>query len=275
MFNVSIPEARNIIRAIKKTYGTDLSGLAMASFRIRLSEILQVHALNSTEVLIEKLLDDPVYYETFMRDISNGSPDMFRDPDFWIYFREELLPSILKSRHYPEIVIPESVTGHELYSMAVLLNEAEIEYRIDLVATCRNEKIRERILEGDLQNTLFKNSKDNYELFNPGSSFDQYIDIRKGKKYLNPGLLKGVDIRLQSPDQPVCSDRTSLILYRNRMIYLNAEEQYNRLKKLLEEMAENTYFITGIRESIDRFGLDHMYSVISPDLKIYIKNHAD
>jgi chemotaxis protein methyltransferase CheR len=275
MFNVSIPEARNIIRAIKKTYGTDLSGIAMASFRIRLSEILQAQALNSTEVLIEKLLDNPPYYETFMRDISNGSPDMFRDPDFWIYFREELLPSILKSRHYPEIVIPESVTGHELYSMAVLLNEAKIEYRVDLVATCRNEKIRDRILEGDLPSIIFKNSKDNYELFNPGSLFDQYIDIRRGKKYLNPGLLKGVEIRLQSPDQPVCSDRTSLILYRNRMIYLNADEQYNRLKKLLGEMAGSTYFITGIRESIDHFGLNQMYSVISPDLKIYIKNHAD
>jgi chemotaxis protein methyltransferase CheR len=247
----------------------------MASFRNRLSKILQAHALTSTEVLIDKLIDDPAYYETFIRDISIGSPDMFRDPDFWIYFRDELLPAILKSGHYPEILIPESVTGHELYSMAVVVHEAEIEYRVGLVATCRNTKIRDRILEGDLQNVIFKNSKDNYELFNPGSSFDQYMDIRKGKKYLNPALLKGVDIRPQSPGQPVCSERTSLILYRNRMIYLNAQEQYNRLKMLLEEMPGSTYFITGIRESIDRLGLDHMYSVISPDLKIYIKNHAD
>lgn len=275
MFNVSNLEARTIIRTIKRTYGTDLSGFAMVSFRIRLSEILQSHALTNTEVLVTKLLNDPGYYETFMRDISIGSPDMFRDPDFWIYFRDELLPSMLKSRHYPEVLIPESVTGHELYSMAVVLNEAGIDYRVDLVATCRNEKIRDQILKGDLPNAIFKNSKDNYEIFNPGSSFDQYIEIRNGKKYLKPELLKGVEIKLQSPDQPVCSDKTSLVLYRNRMIYLNAEQQYNRLKELFREMRGGTYFITGIQEAIDGFALDHMYSVISPDLKIYLRNHAN
>ena len=155
MFNVSVLEAKTIIRTIDKIYGTDLSGLAMASFRLRLSEILKTNSFKNIDALIERLLDDPDYYETFIRDISPGSPDMFRDPDFWIYFRDQFLPTILKSRRYPEIIIPESVTGNELYTMAVLLNETGLDYRIDLVVTCRNVKIKKQITEKKLSNIRY------------------------------------------------------------------------------------------------------------------------
>jgi chemotaxis protein methyltransferase CheR len=275
MFSVSILEAKTIIRTINRTYGTDLSGLAMASFRLRLSEILSTHKFKNTAALIERLLADPDYYELFIQDISTGSPDMFRDPDFWIYFRDELLPEVLKSSRYPEMIIPESVTGNEFYTMAVLLNETGLDYRIDLVVTCRNGKIKKQIMEGKLPNIRFKNSKDNYEVFHPGSSFENYTETRNGSRYLKTELLEGVEFRLQSPDQPVCSDKTALVLYRNRMIYQTTELQYRRLLQILKEMPKETYLITGIKEAINGFGLDHLYDTVSEDLKIYMKKDAD
>ncbi len=275
MFSVSILEAKSIIRTVYKTYGSDLSGLAMASFRIRLSEILQLHKLNDIETLVARLYDDPGYYDIFIRDISVGSPDMFRDPDFWMHLRDQLLPSILKSWMYPEIIIPESVTGNELYTMAVFLCELGLDYRIDLVATCRNEKIRDQILEGQLPYVRVKNSKDNYEVFHPGSSFEKYTETRDGDRYLKTELLHGVEFRLQSPEQLACSEKTALVLYRNRMIYQNAEAQYRTLKHILGSMKAGTYFVTGIQEAIDGFGLDHLYATVSADLNIYSKNDAD
>jgi len=275
MFSVSILEAKTIIRTIDKIYGTDLSGLAMASFRLRLSEILKTHNFKNTNALIERLLEDPEYYETFIRDISIGSPDMFRDPDFWIYFRDQFLPIILKSRRYPEIIIPESVTGNELYTMAVLLNETGLDYRIDLVVTCHNVKIQKHITEGKLPNIRFKNSKDNYEVFHPGSSFENYTETRSGNIYMRADLLQEVEFRLQSPDELVCSDKTALVFYRNRMIYQNAELQYKRLKQFLKEMPKEAYLITGIKEAIDGFGMEQLYETVSEDLKIYMKKDAD
>ena len=178
MFSISILEARTIIRTINRTYGTDLSGLAMASFRFSLSEIMQAHNIRGLEILLSRLNKDPEFFETFIRDISVGSPDMFRDPDFWIYFRDQLLPEVLKSIMYPEIIIPESVTGNELYSSLVMLREAKFDYRVDLVVTCRNDRIRDQILQGRFSNISYKNSLDNYEVFHPGSSFEQYTETR-------------------------------------------------------------------------------------------------
>jgi len=274
MFNVSILEARTIIRTIYKTYGTDLSGLAMASFRLRLSEILKFNKLESTEELVILLLEDPGFYETFIRDVSIGSSDMFRDPDLWMDIRDRILPAMLNSEMYPEVLIPDTVTGGELFTMSILLQEMGLDYRVDLVTTCRNEKISEQIQKGEIPHSRFKNSSDNYELFHSDSSFEQYTVTRDGMKYLKPELIKDVVFRIQPPEQTVCSKKTTLVLYRNKMIYQNAERQYKMLKKLLGEMKVGCYLIIGIQEAIDGFGLENMYSAISTDLNIYTKKNA-
>ena len=94
MFTVSVNEVKTIVRAIKKANGTDLSGLAIASLRYRLSGILKSYKLENTESLIAKFQNDPDFLDRFISDISVGSPDMFRDPDLWIHIRENLLPII-------------------------------------------------------------------------------------------------------------------------------------------------------------------------------------
>ncbi|MFC2112188.1 CheR family methyltransferase, partial [Bacteroidota bacterium] len=244
-------------------------------FRLRLSEILQTYQLNDTDSLVGRLLDDRKFYESFISDISIGSPDMFRDPDFWIYLRDHLLPTILKTRRYPEILIPESVTGNELYTVIVLLREMGLDYRVDLAITCWNNKIRDQIMNGELPRIRYKNSMDNYQVFKPGSSLEEYTDLRSGTRYLKKEMLQGVEFRLQSPEEHICSEKTALVLYRNRMIYQNAEMQYRMLKLFLSDMKGGTYFITGIQEAIDGFGVEHLYNTVSSDLKIYQKKDAD
>ncbi|MFC2080694.1 CheR family methyltransferase [Bacteroidota bacterium] len=275
MFNVSILEAKTIIRAISRTYGTDLSGTAMASFRIRLSDILKTYTLKDPEALVALLLKDPEFYETFIQDVSIGSSDMFRDPELWIDIRDRILPDILKSELYPEILIPDCVTGGELYTMTVLLRETGLDYRVDLTATCRNAKIRDQVNLGEFPQPRFKNSMDNYQQFNPDSSLEQYTETRNGIRYLNRELIGEVEFRLQSQEQMVCSEKTALVLYRNKMIYQDTERQYRMLKQLLGEMKVGTYLIIGIQEALDGFGLEHMYSTISSDLNIYIKKDAN
>ncbi len=275
MFSVTLQEARNIIGTLQKALDEDISGIAMASFRIRLSGIMQERGMNNAKELMDSLGSDPGFCEIFLRDISIGSPDLFRDPDLWICVRDELLPEILKTWMYPEILVPESVTGNELCSMAVLLREANLDYRIDLVATCRNEKIKEQIQEGELPDPRYKNSQDNYGVFRPDGNLEEYLGHRKGIPCLKNDLLQGTEIRIQSPLKEYCSDRTALVLYRNRMLYQDPISQYNTLRRILGQMPEGAYLITGIQESIHGFRLGHLYTTVSEDLKIYKRNHAD
>lgn len=275
MFTVNVHEVKSLIRAVKKANGTDLSGLAMASFRYRLSGILKSYKLEDTDSLIAGIQHDPGLLERFISDISVGSPDMFRDPDLWVHIRENLLPIIFASRRYPEVVIPHCVTGDELYTLAIFLKETGLDYRVDLVATCRDRRIKEEILRGELPNPRFKNSRDNFEVYNPEQSFEEYFETRQGNKFIKPDLLEDIEIKVQSEREPFCTENTALILYRNRMLYQNTENQYRTLQKLLGDMEKGTCFIIGIGESIDGFGLEKYYKDLSSDYKIYIKKDVN
>jgi chemotaxis methyl-accepting protein methylase len=181
---------------------------------------------------------------------------------------------ILKAELYPEFIIPESVSGNELYTLKLILMEAKLDYRVDLCTICSNELLKEQVGQAYLPQARFKNSSDNYQALNPGKDLEKHTSLINGKRYLNKELLENINFRIQAPGEPFCGQKTKLVLYRNRMIYQTAEYQYRMLKTLLEDMKAGTYLITGIMESIDGFGLDHLYDTISPDLKIYRRNHA-
>jgi len=167
------------------------------------------------------------------------------------------------------------VTGDELYTLAIFLKEAGLDYKVDLVATCHDQRTKDQILNGELLNSRFKNSKDNFDVYNPDLSFEEYTETVQGKKYIKKELLEGIEVKIQGDDEPFCSEKTALVIYRNRMLYQNAEMQYRTLKKLLSDMEKGTCFILGMGESIDGFGLEQYYKDLSSDFKIYIKKDVD
>ena len=66
-----------------------------------------------------------------------------------------------------------------------------------------------------------------------------------------------------------------MVLYRNRMLYMNRDMQSRQLKQIFAAMEEGTIFITGVMESIKGYGVDHLFRVISNELKIYAKAGTD
>jgi len=269
--NITIDETNNIIHIVFQKYGIDLSGMAMTSLRLKISRFCEEQHTHSPRSLITRLQDDPGFIELFMQGISASSPDMFRDPELWIALREQILPGMLAELNSNRILIPDAVSGEEIYSMAILLKESGLDRQIRLAATCINESIRKQIEKGALTKGRYKNCQDNYGVFNPGSSLDKYFLQREGKYYRKSGLLKPVDIMVQPEVQTGITAHTKLILYRNRMIYLNPKTSRRMISSILDQAAEGSIFIIGIKESVKYLGLKDRVHVISTDLNIYSK----
>ena len=271
MFTVTIDETNNIIHIISQKYGIDLSGLAMASLRLKISQFCKDHHSHSPRSLITRLQDDPGFIESFMQGISASSLDMFRDPELWITLRDQILPEMIRDTAPSRILIPDSVSSEEIYSMAILLKESGLERQIRLTATCINDSIRKQIENGPLTKGRYKNCQDNYMAFNPGSSLDKYFLLHDGKYYRKSGLFKPVDLMVHADDQAGMTAHTKLILYRNRMIYLNPETSRRMISRMLDQVVEGCIFIIGIKESLRYLGLKDRVHVISSDLNIYSK----
>jgi len=271
MFTITIDETNNIIRVVSQKFGIDLSVMALTSLRLKLSQFCKDHHLSTPDSLIVRLLDEPGFIEKFITGIYANSPDMFRDPELWIAVRDQVIPEILLNTVTPQILIPDSVSGEDIYSMAVLLTEAGLDHQIQLTATCINDCIRDEIENKPLPRGRYKNCHDNYKVFNPGSSLDKYFILRDGKYFRNPGMLNMFELKVQAEDHPDIDSRTKLILYRDRMIYLNKDTSRRRIREMLDQSDDGTILIIGIRESVRHLKLIGRIRTISSDLNIYSK----
>lgn len=271
MFNVSVLETRSVINAVFERYGFDISHYAMASLRLRIGMILNNHNLIYTDELIGRLIEEPDFLETFIREISVGSPDMFRDAELWIELRDHLLPGLLKE--YPEfdILVPSSVTGDELCSAAILLRESGWSNKIRLITTCINHATAEHIRTAAIPQVRYKNSLENYRIFNPDGNLEDYVLLSDGKIARAPDLFRNIRFEVKKPTALPIGSKTRLILFRNRMLYMNQSMQRKVLTGIADRMNTGTCLIIGIKESIKGSGLENILGNISTDLNIYTR----
>src|SRR6201999_219765 len=84
--------------------------------------------------LQEKLLHDPACMERLLLDLSINVTAMFRDPTFYVRFREKVVP-FLRTYPFTRIWVAGCSTGEEVYSLAILLEEEGIYDRCRIYAT--------------------------------------------------------------------------------------------------------------------------------------------
>ena len=87
--------------------------------------------------------------ERLLLDLSINVTSMFRDPTFYVAFREKVVPLL---RTYPFVRIWNAgcSTGEEVYSLAILLEEEGLYDRTRIYATDINEAVLERARRGHL-----------------------------------------------------------------------------------------------------------------------------
>ena len=271
MFEVTIDETNNILHKIAQHVGTDLSGLALTSLRLKISKFCKIHHITSPESLITRLHDEPGLMDLFLQGISSGSPDMFRDPELWTALRDKILPEMMAVASHPMILIPDALSGEEIYSMAILLKESGLDQRIRFTATCINDRLREQIEKGPLTKGRYKNCQENYLIFNPHSSLDKYFLQRDGRYHPDPGMLETIEIKEHAEAQAGLTEQANLILYRNRTIYFTPGKSREVISSMLDQSVEGCIFILGLKESANFLGLTGRVHVISADLNIYSK----
>src|SRR5438045_8857350 len=115
-------EIELLLEGIFRHYGFDFRAYAYASIRRRLWKRIEEEGLSSISALQERVLHEPEMMEKLLLDLSINVTAMFRDPDFYVTFREHVVPLL---RTYPCIRIWHAgcSTGEVFYSMAILLRE--------------------------------------------------------------------------------------------------------------------------------------------------------
>jgi chemotaxis protein methyltransferase CheR len=263
-------EIELLLEGIYRHYGFDFRSYAYASIRRRLWKRIETEGLPSVTALQEKVLHDPAMMEKLLLDLSINVTAMYRDPAFYLAFRQCVIPLL---RTYPFIRVWHAgcSTGEEVFSMAILLEEEGLYERSRIYATDINEVVLQKAKSGIFPIERMQEYTENYIRAGGKRSFSEYYVAKYDGALFRPALLKNVVFSQHN----LVTDRSfaecHVILCRNVLIYFDRPLQ-ERVHGLFYESL-STFGVLGLgsKESLKFSKYEDCFEPLSTANKIYRK----
>lgn len=272
MAEIGIVETKNIIATINDKYNIDFSDYALTSFKRRIERLMDNYNFKYHDLLINRLVEDPGFLDTFIYEAAVPSSEMFRDPSLWRLLRDEILPGLVRENSQPlKIWLPNSVSGDELFSLVILLEEMNLLGKVQIYVSTLSNRSLELIKTGIISPSKLEISTDNYVRANGRGLFSDYFTEEGNVIIRNTALIKNVtflkqDITLSSFPQGI-----RLVFFRNKMIYFNQVLQWKVLKNISSAMVQGGLFLIGTKETLSNIYTNTDFSLISDNESIYRK----
>jgi chemotaxis protein methyltransferase CheR len=251
---IGIVETKAVIKLIIEKYGIDFSDYALTSFKQRIERIIDLYNLKYSDILINRLNDDAAFFEYFLYEMAVPSTEMFRDPSFWRTLRDEVIPGIYRENGTAvKIWLPGSVSGDELFSIAIVLHELDLLEKSQIIVSCISKKHLEIMQSGLLNSSKLEVSTDNYIRANGMRQLSDYLVEENNNYYRDKRLIKNVSFFIQDVNCEPLPQNIKLVLFRNKMIYFNQVQQNRVIKNIHQAMGSGGILTIGIQEALGQF----------------------
>ncbi|HEU0209589.1 MAG TPA: chemotaxis protein CheB, partial [Candidatus Udaeobacter sp.] len=140
-----------IFLSLKKQMGVDFAGYKLGTLNRRIQRRMALHQITKLSHYARILRNNPREVESLFDDLLINVTRFFRDPQLFTDLRKRFLPVILKNKgRHDELRawVPGCATGEEVYSMAILLDEANLLNKSLIYATDLNPSVIENIQKG-------------------------------------------------------------------------------------------------------------------------------
>jgi len=272
MTELGIVDIREIIRTIKSVHNYDFSNYALTSLKQRLERLMSINTIGSTDSLIKKISNEPAFIDTILFELAVPSTEMFRDPSLWRWLREVYFPEVTeKNIGKFKIWLPVCVSGGELYSLAILLNEMGLSDKVQIIATYTSDKIVEILKSGCYDLKKVDVSHENYKRGNGCKELSAYYKTDKNCIVRETSLIANVEFRKLNINFDLAPQNIKLILFRNSLIYYNPTQQEKILRMLYGSLSASGYLVLGIRERISGISTSREFEIVNEVESVYRK----
>jgi chemotaxis protein methyltransferase CheR len=263
-------ELQLLLDGVYRHYGFDFRQYAPASLKRRVWRRVDAEGVRTIAGLLDRVLHDEAAMERLLLDLSINVTSMFRDPSFYLAFRETVVP-LLRTYPFTRVWVAGCSTGEEVYSLAILLREAELLDRARIYATDINEAVLERARAGVFPLERMQEYTDNYIRAGGTRSFSDYYYAKYGGALFDRSLTENVVWAPHNLVQDHAFNTFNVILCRNVMIYFDRPLQ-NRVHALFFESLERLGILgVGHKESIKFTGFEDRYEELDAQEKLYRK----
>ena len=262
----SIIEIKEIVSVVSAYENMNYSGYSISFMKRRLIKIFEMYNIKRIPQFYEMLKDTDTR-EKIICEILVDTTEMFRDPAFWRYLRDNILKTM-----QPETTIwlPSENTPHEALSLSIILNEQNLNNDIKILCNNPTQICCNNIREGIIQPMHFEINQMNYKRLENFDLFENYftkeVNYYKADKKLTDNILcKRTDF-----SNAINDEKVGMILSRNQALCYNHNFSEQYFEILYEKLVRGGFWAVGIKEKLP-VSIEERMRVVSDTEKIYKK----
>jgi chemotaxis protein methyltransferase CheR len=263
-------ELELLLEAIHRRYGFDFRDYAPASLRRRVRRRMDGEKVETVSALQELVLHDPAVMERLLLDLSVNVTAMFRDPTFYVAFREHVVP-LLRTYPFARLWVAGCSTGEEVYSIAIVLAEEGLSDRVRIYATDINQAVVERARLGVFPLDKMQEYTQNYIRSGGTRSFSEYYVARYDGAQFSRTLADGVVFAQHNLASDAAFNEFNVITCRNVMIYFAQPLQQHVHRLFYDSLAMFGVLALGQKETIRFSPHEECFEELDPDERLYRK----
>lgn len=238
-----------ILNDLVERYGYDFTKYSRASLKRRIMLLMSNDRFPSFAEFRFKLRDDSDYFYRFVEKITVNVTEMFRDASFYQTLRTEILP-VLATKPMIRVWHAGCSTGEEVYSMAILLHEANLLNKSLLYATDINPSVLDKVRAGIFPLSQMKQYSESYILSGGKRDFSSYYTAKYNYAKFDEFLSEKIVLATHNLVSDSSFNEFQLILCRNVLIYFDKILQDRVLQLFYDSLEILGYLALGSKESI-------------------------
>ncbi|HTP10074.1 MAG TPA: protein-glutamate O-methyltransferase CheR [Anaerolineae bacterium] len=263
-------ETNLFLEAIFQRYGYDFRHYARASVKRRVQRLLEISGCTQISEMIPRLLHDEDFSQTAIQGFSIAVTEMFRDPDFYRAFRQQVVP-YLKTYPYIRVWHAGCAMGEEVYSLAIVLQEEGLYERSTIFATDFNDAVLDKAREGIYTLKDMRQYSLNYLSAGGTRSFADYYHAKYELAIMDPSLKRRITFASHNLATDGVFSELQVIFCRNVLIYFDKDLQKRVLGLFAASLAPGGFLCLGSKESLQYSDMIDQFKTIDERASIYQK----
>lgn len=262
-------EIELLIQAVYQKFQYDFRSYSRSSLRRRLSYALVRMNLDSVSQLLHKLLHEEDFFPKLLDYLVVNTTEMFRDPEYFLSLKNNVFPFL---RTFPSVKvwIAGCSTGEELYSLAILMREAQFK-RVMFYATDINPHNLEMAQRGIYDAEAIKKASKNYQLSGGQYSLSDYYEAAYNSVKFDPTLIENVVFSDHSLATDSVFSEMHLISCRNVLIYFERDLQDRVFNLFSGSLIRDCFLGIGNKETLQFSSSQDDFSTVDSKNRIYQK----
>jgi chemotaxis protein methyltransferase CheR len=256
------------LEALFRRHGYDFRNYAKASIRRRVLGLASATGADNVSELIRRTLRDGPFLPEILAHLSVPVTELFRDPPVFKALREQVLPMLAS---WPRLKIWQAgcATGEEVYSLAILLDEAGLLERTQIYATDINDVALKKAEDGVFPVAHFEDAERRHRECGGRRPLSDYCVAAHGFFRVDQRLREHI---VFAHHNLVCDGvfcEVQAVLCRNVLIYFDRHLQERVLRLFHGSLDRGGFLCLGTRESLRQSDVELGFSAIDKDLRIF------